>query len=172
MSIQSGGIIQNEDGTCKIVGEERAPLPLKPDTLAKFSFTYEVEWVSSDIEWASRWDIYLNTSDGQIHWFSIINSIIIIIFLTGSFPSYPYLISSLAVMAVILLKTLRRDIASYNREEDSVSLSHFELKVHLYCRRRSLRNQGGSWYMVTSLDLQDVVHYWRLLLVRVSNFFA
>ncbi|CDS37620.1 Nonaspanin TM9SF [Echinococcus multilocularis] len=106
MSIRSEDVIQNKDGTCGIVNGERAPLTLRPGTSTDFSFTYEVEWVSSDTEWASRWDIYLNTSDGQIHWFSIINSIIIIIFLT-------------AVMSVILLKTLRRDIASYNREEDS-----------------------------------------------------
>ncbi|KAL5107733.1 Transmembrane 9 superfamily member 4 [Taenia crassiceps] len=85
MSIRSEDVIQNEDGTCKIADGERAPLPLKPGTWAKFSFTYEVEWIVSDIEWASRWDVYLNTT----------------------------------VMAVILLKTLRRDIASYNREEDS-----------------------------------------------------
>ncbi len=87
------------------------------------SFTYEVEWVSSETEWTSRWDIYLNTGDGQIHWFSIINSIIIIIFLTGKVLLKPCEHSFLAVMAVILLKTLRRDIASYNREEDSVYFS-------------------------------------------------
>ncbi|KAM7542392.1 hypothetical protein Aperf_G00000013192 [Anoplocephala perfoliata] len=106
MSIQPEGFINNQDGTCEFKAGQRGPLILKRHTSIQFPFTYEVEWVPSDIEWASRWDVYLITGDGQIHWFSIINSIIIIIFLT-------------AVMGVILLKTLRRDIASYNREEDS-----------------------------------------------------
>ena len=31
--------------------------------------------------WASRWDIYLNMADVQIHWFSIFNSFMMVIFL-------------------------------------------------------------------------------------------
>ncbi|VDO11164.1 unnamed protein product [Rodentolepis nana] len=106
MSINRESLSIQSDGTCEIKSDQRGPMVLKMDTPIQFPYTYEVEWVSSEIDWASRWDVYLNTGDGQIHWFSIINSIIVIIFLT-------------AVMAVVLLKTLRRDIASYNREEDS-----------------------------------------------------
>ena len=46
-------------------------------------FTYSVQFKSSDIAWASRWDTYLRMSDVQIHWFSICNSIAIILFLSG-----------------------------------------------------------------------------------------
>lgn len=46
-------------------------------------FTYEVEWKASDVRWASRWDTYLAMSDVQIHWFSIINSVVVIFFLAG-----------------------------------------------------------------------------------------
>ena len=46
-------------------------------------FSYEVKWTLSTIKWASRWDIYLNMSDVQIHWFSIINSLVVVFFLAG-----------------------------------------------------------------------------------------
>ena len=46
-------------------------------------FSYEVEWHSSEVRWASRWDTYLAMSDVQIHWFSIINSVVVVFFLAG-----------------------------------------------------------------------------------------
>lgn len=38
---------------------------------------------ASEIRWASRWDTYLMMMDDQIHWFSIINSLMIVLFLSG-----------------------------------------------------------------------------------------
>jgi len=38
---------------------------------------------SSKVKWASRWDTYLLMTDDQIHWFSIINSLMIVLFLSG-----------------------------------------------------------------------------------------
>ena len=70
-------------------------------------FTYEVQWKPSDIEWASRWDTYLAMSDVQIHWFSIINSVVVVFFLAG-------------ILAMIIIRTLRKDIAKYNRMDDEV----------------------------------------------------
>lgn len=49
----------------------------------KLFFTYSVEWKESDVSWASRWDTYLGMNDVQIHWFSIINSLVVIFFLSG-----------------------------------------------------------------------------------------
>lgn len=51
-------------------------------------WSYSIRFEASDIPWASRWDVYLNMSDVQIHWFSIFNSLIAIIFLTGIFCYY------------------------------------------------------------------------------------
>eukprot|EP00250_Pteridium_aquilinum_P010150 c19180_g1_i1 orf=176-2110(+) len=64
-------------------------------------FTYDVTFMESDTKWASRWDVYLNMSDDQIHWFSIINSLMIVLFLSG-------------MVAMIIMRTLYRDIAKYN----------------------------------------------------------
>ena len=49
----------------------------------KVLFTYSVTWKESDIRWASRWDAYLEMGDVQIHWFSIVNSIVVVLFLAG-----------------------------------------------------------------------------------------
>eukprot|EP00004_Rigifila_ramosa_P004635 TRINITY_DN15117_c0_g1_i1.p1 TRINITY_DN15117_c0_g1~~TRINITY_DN15117_c0_g1_i1.p1 ORF type:complete len:625 (-),score=159.52 TRINITY_DN15117_c0_g1_i1:31-1905(-) len=68
------------------------------------TFTYDVVWEASDVEWASRWDTYLLVTDAQIHWFSIINSLLIVMFLTG-------------MIAMIMMRTLHHDLARYNRPE-------------------------------------------------------
>jgi transmembrane 9 superfamily protein 2/4 len=64
-------------------------------------YTYDVLWVYSDVRWASRWDKYLQMEGGQIHWLSIMNSAMIVLFLSG-------------LIALILLRTLHRDIVKYN----------------------------------------------------------
>ncbi|AES59111.1 putative nonaspanin (TM9SF), major facilitator superfamily domain-containing protein [Medicago truncatula] len=67
-------------------------------------FTYDVEFLESDVKWASRWDAYLLMNDDQIHWFSIVNSLMIVLFLSG-------------MVAMIMLRTLYRDISKYNELE-------------------------------------------------------
>ncbi|KAJ3273519.1 hypothetical protein HK104_004267 [Borealophlyctis nickersoniae] len=70
-------------------------------------YTYNVQWISSPVAWGTRWDNYLYVFDPQIHWFSIVNSIVIVLMLTG-------------MIATILLRALHKDIARYNTlgEED------------------------------------------------------
>ncbi|KAK9811371.1 hypothetical protein WJX72_002736 [[Myrmecia] bisecta] len=67
-------------------------------------FTYDVSFKPSEIRWASRWDTYLLMTDDQIHWFSIINSLMIVLFLSG-------------MVAMIMMRTLHRDISKYNQLE-------------------------------------------------------
>ncbi len=47
-------------------------------------WTYSVSWNESPVKWASRWDTYLAMRDVQIHWFSIINSIVVVLCLSGN----------------------------------------------------------------------------------------
>lgn len=71
------------------------------------TYSYSVYWREPDgVTWGNRWDMYLTSSqaDPQIHWYSIINSLIIALFLT-------------AMVGIILLRTLNRDIALYNEED-------------------------------------------------------
>lgn len=70
----------------------------------KIIYTYDVIWKKSDVAWASRWDIYLTEDHlvpAQVHWYSITNSILVVVFL------------SLLVISM-LVRNLRRDIAAYN----------------------------------------------------------
>ena len=48
-------------------------------------FSYDVEFRWSEVRWASRWNVYLEMSDLNIHWFSIVNSVIVVFFLAGHF---------------------------------------------------------------------------------------
>lgn len=82
-------------------------LPVPADGVMEMTWTYEVNWVASGVRWASRWDSYLAMSDAEIHWFSIINSLVVVMFLSG-------------ILTMIIIRTLRRDIAKYNKidEED------------------------------------------------------
>lgn len=89
----------DNDGNVKCDAE--SPVSLKTDGTTSVSFTYSVKWVPSNTVWATRWDKYLHVYDPSIHWFSLTNSIIIVVFLTG-------------VVSAILIKTLRKDIARYN----------------------------------------------------------
>jgi transmembrane 9 superfamily protein 2/4 len=73
-------------------------------------YTYSVKFVkNNDIRWASRWDYILKSlPQTRIQWFSILNSLVIVLFLSG-------------MVAMILLRTLHKDIARYNQMVDAVS---------------------------------------------------
>nr|GMD75314.1 transmembrane 9 superfamily member 9 [Ipomoea batatas] len=57
--------------------------PQEVEDKKEIIFTYDVKFEESDIKWASRWDSYLLMADDQIHWFSIVNSLMIVLFLSG-----------------------------------------------------------------------------------------
>lgn len=91
------------ENTCSFPDKHRKQL-VDGKSGTRLFFTYEVEWEESSVSWASRWDTYLAMSDAQIHWFSIINSIVVIFFLSG-------------ILTMIMVRTLRRDIAKYNADD-------------------------------------------------------
>jgi len=73
----------------------------------RIPFTYEVVWRESSITFHDRYDKYLDPSFFQhrIHWFSIFNSFMMVIFLVG-------------LVSMILMRTLRKDYARYSKEEE------------------------------------------------------
>ncbi|XP_058067509.1 transmembrane 9 superfamily member 11 [Magnolia sinica] len=78
-------------------------------------FTYEVSFVESDIKWPSRWDAYLKMEGAKVHWFSILNSLMVIAFLAG-------------IIFVILLRTVRRDLTKYEElDKEAQALMNEEL---------------------------------------------
>jgi len=101
----------SEVGTCNVEGVDppvndlKTYLALKTDETdhdLPVIYSYETEWIESDLNWADRWDVYLiGSPDDDIHSFAIINSLMIVLFLTGA-------------IATIMIRTLRKDIAGYN----------------------------------------------------------
>ncbi|KDQ57473.1 hypothetical protein JAAARDRAFT_35185 [Jaapia argillacea MUCL 33604] len=81
--------------------EEVPPLILSETTTNTIRYTYRVTWNESDTPWATRWDNYLHIFDPRIHWFSLVNSLVIVVFLC-------------IMVSMILLRSVSRDISRYN----------------------------------------------------------
>lgn len=99
----------NGDSTKKLKMYERYTTPIKCDSTSvsmsvkegqSIVFSYEVSFEESDIKWPSRWDAYLKMEGSKVHWFSILNSLMVITFLAG-------------IVLVIFLRTVRRDLTRY-----------------------------------------------------------
>lgn len=114
------------------------PQRVNRDGHTSLFFTYSVVWKESQVKWASRWDYLLGMNDVQIHWFSIINSLIVVFFLSGKSQdrflnfSLENFIGVLGILTMIMVRTLRRDIAKYNTDdsfEDTLEESGWKL-VH------------------------------------------
>jgi len=71
------------------------------------TFATAIEWKKSEKEFGRRFDRYLDDEffRHQIHWFSIFNSFMMVIFLCG-------------LVALILIRTLKRDFSKYSRDID------------------------------------------------------
>ncbi|KAL9078873.1 MAG: hypothetical protein Q9157_002209 [Trypethelium eluteriae] len=78
------------------------PVILSEKANTEVLWTYDVYWRPSATSFATRWDNYLHVFDPKIHWLSLINSAVIVTFLIG-------------MVTTILVRTLRKDIARYNR---------------------------------------------------------
>jgi len=102
--------IQIQDGSSSCTISDNKPQEIKKDAENSLKFTYSVSWQQSDVKWASRWDVYLDMADTQIHIFSIINSVVVVFFLSG-------------IITMIIIRTLRRDIAKYNMADEEMEES-------------------------------------------------
>ncbi|XP_024139108.1 transmembrane 9 superfamily member 2 isoform X2 [Oryzias melastigma] len=90
------------------------------DSEVSIVYTYSVTFEeNTSIKWASRWDyILVSMPHTNIQWFSIMNSLVIVLFLSG-------------MVAMIMLRTLHKDIARYNQvdQEDAQEESGWK-QVH------------------------------------------
>jgi len=90
------------DGNLLRLTKNKAPV-----SSASVSWTYSVAWVEDpDTEWSGRWDKYFSATNADIHWFSILNSVLIVLFLTG-------------MIATILMRMLHRDLRKYSEQIES-----------------------------------------------------
>eukprot|EP01129_Flabellula_baltica_P008279 TRINITY_DN3272_c0_g1_i1.p1 TRINITY_DN3272_c0_g1~~TRINITY_DN3272_c0_g1_i1.p1 ORF type:complete len:684 (+),score=138.16 TRINITY_DN3272_c0_g1_i1:43-2094(+) len=69
------------------------------------TYSYSVQWIPDTTEWTERWNRYMDSSEkNEIHWFAILNSILIVLFLSG-------------IIITILSRTIYRDISRYNSDD-------------------------------------------------------
>ncbi|XP_023740131.1 transmembrane 9 superfamily member 1 [Lactuca sativa] len=97
----------NKDQIIHVNLTQESPKPLEVGRT--LDMTYSVKWTETNITFARRFDVYLDYHffEHQIHWFSIFNSFMMVIFLTG-------------LVSMILMRTLRNDYAKYAREDDDL----------------------------------------------------
>eukprot|EP00557_Chaetoceros_sp_GSL56_P010206 CAMPEP_0176482232 /NCGR_PEP_ID=MMETSP0200_2-20121128/3264_1 /TAXON_ID=947934 /ORGANISM="Chaetoceros sp., Strain GSL56" /LENGTH=609 /DNA_ID=CAMNT_0017878531 /DNA_START=277 /DNA_END=2103 /DNA_ORIENTATION=+ len=88
-------------------------------------YSYEVTYQKSDIAWADRWDIYMmEMPDSEIHYFAIVNSLMIAFLLTGA-------------VAVIMIRALKKDIAKYNSSDVNIRSGAVEDDDHIHIMEES-----------------------------------
>ncbi|KAL2231420.1 UNVERIFIED_CONTAM: Transmembrane 9 superfamily member 1 [Sesamum indicum] len=100
-------VLYNKDQIIQVNLTQQNPKPLEVGST--LDMTYSVKWNPTDITFARRFDVYLDYPffEHQIHWFSIFNSFMMVMFLTG-------------LVSMILMRTLRNDYAKYAREDDDL----------------------------------------------------
>ncbi|CAH0380589.1 unnamed protein product [Bemisia tabaci] len=93
-----------ENGKLSCSPKEPMTIPEKFTQPFDITYSYTVKFFKNNtIKWSSRWDYILESMPNtNIHWFSILNSLTIVLFLSG-------------MVIMIILRTLHKDIARYNQ---------------------------------------------------------
>jgi len=105
--LEPRSIKHGDTANCDI--REPIGIPGKPiEEEIKIKYTYSISFQeNNDIRWSSRWDYILDSMPHtNIQWFSIMNSLVIVLFLSG-------------MVAMIMLRTLHKDIVRYNQMDNS-----------------------------------------------------
>eukprot|EP00440_Ansanella_granifera_P003608 gb/GFBE01003912.1/.p1 GENE.gb/GFBE01003912.1/~~gb/GFBE01003912.1/.p1 ORF type:complete len:625 (+),score=126.51 gb/GFBE01003912.1/:1-1875(+) len=97
-------IFYNGDQIIEVDMEPSNPWPVYEG--APLNFSYAVSWFPTNKEFKDRANRYLDPKffEHKVHWFSIVNSFMLCLFLC-------------AVVAIILMKTLKRDFTRYSASE-------------------------------------------------------
>eukprot|EP00158_Paraphelidium_tribonemae_P005311 Partr_v1_DN27274_c3_g1_i2_m38593 putative transmembrane 9 superfamily len=99
LTIASAPFEDGKSSNCKADGD----LEISPNGPVKAFYYYTVIFKEDpDTQWVNRWDRILQQGQAKIHWFNIAHSLIIVVFL-------------MAMVGMILLRTLHRDISRYNQ---------------------------------------------------------
>ncbi|XP_056137240.1 transmembrane 9 superfamily member 2 isoform X2 [Lampris incognitus] len=110
--------VDEKNPTCEGVSPMEIPGEFENEVTVTYTYSVTFEQNNS-IKWASRWDyILVSMPHTNIQWFSIMNSLVIVLFLSG-------------MVAMIMLRTLHKDIARYNQvdQEDAQEESGWK-QVH------------------------------------------
>ncbi|RKO98173.1 hypothetical protein CXG81DRAFT_17073 [Caulochytrium protostelioides] len=78
------------------------------DEVLQVQYSYNVHWIRSETPWSQRWNSYLRITAVETHWFSLLNSAAIVLFLGG-------------LVFAVLIRALHKDIARYNSLPESAA---------------------------------------------------
>lgn len=110
----------------------------KDEDLAQIHFTYSVTWSQTSIAYADRWDAQMNSNPTryqvEAHWLWVLNSSLLVVLLTG-------------LLAMILLRTLKNDVARY-LQVDQIDAEEM---------REARRNGQGIYIHYTSLIILHII---------------
>ncbi|CAE7611870.1 TM9SF3 [Symbiodinium natans] len=97
-------LFYNNDQIIEVDMEPSSPWPIYGG--APLNLSYTVQWFPTSNEFKDRTNRYLDPKffEHKVHWFSIVNSFMLCLFLC-------------AVVAIILMKTLKRDFTRYSASE-------------------------------------------------------
>ncbi|XP_061348061.1 transmembrane 9 superfamily member 2 [Gastrolobium bilobum] len=106
-------ILYNKDRIIDVFirNNPNAVVDLTQDREVNVDFTYSVKWIQTDIPFAKRLEKYSQASlllnHLDIHWFSVINSCVTVILLTG-------------FLTIILMRVLKNDFVKFTPDEEAV----------------------------------------------------
>ncbi|CCH44730.1 Transmembrane protein [Wickerhamomyces ciferrii] len=108
------------DFHCPGASKNHEHFMLNPDSNENvvIPYTYAVYWrEESKVSWSERWNLYFTgeVNDDHIHWISLINSLVLVSFLS-------------AVVGVVLLRTLNRDIQTYNNSNIDIATDNIPIE--------------------------------------------
>lgn len=101
-------------------GDPNRGVDITKDVDIDVKFTYSVTWNATEVRFENRMDRYSRASSlpvyRQVHWFSFINSIVIILLLVG-------------LLALLYMRHLKSDLRKYLSSSSSCFLSHNHVKA-------------------------------------------
>lgn len=102
-------IFRNGNQIIEVDMEPSNPWPVYEG--APLNFSYSTVWYTTEKEFKDRTTRYLDPKffEHKVHWFSIVNSFMLCLFLC-------------AVVAIILMKTLKKDFTRYSKDEELESM--------------------------------------------------
>ncbi|KAG2391361.1 Transmembrane 9 superfamily member 2 [Vigna angularis] len=106
-------ILYNKDRIIDVFirNDPRAVVDLTQNREVNVDFTYSAKWIETDTPFEKRLEKYSQTSslshNLEIHWFSVINSCVTVLLLTG-------------FLAIILMRVLKNDFVKFTPDEEAV----------------------------------------------------
>ncbi|KAG5081203.1 hypothetical protein JHK86_005268 [Glycine max] len=106
-------ILYNKDRIIDVFirNDPQAVVDLTENKEVEVDFTYSAKWVETDTPFEKRLEKYSQTSslshNLEIHWFSVINSCVTVLLLTG-------------FLAIILMRVLKNDFVKFTPDEEAI----------------------------------------------------